>query len=139
MRARGLAVTYGTTVALAPSDFEIPAGAVTAVIGPNGSGKSTLLNAVAGLVEPSAGVIEVDVEPGRLSYVMQATKINENLHVTVREVVAMGRFAALGPYRWMREDDKAAVESALDRLGIRDLATRHLHDLSGGQRQRALV
>ena len=84
VRARGLTVRYGSTVALAASDFEIARGGVTAVIGPNGSGKSTMLNAIGGLVEPAAGSIEVDVDPGRLSYVMQATKVNEALPVTRR-------------------------------------------------------
>jgi len=139
VEARGLMVTYDGTVALAASDFRIHAGGVTAVIGPNGSGKSTLLNAIAGLVKPAAGVIEVDVAPGRLSYVMQATKVNENLPVTVGEVVAMGRYATLGGYGPKRSEDREAVSSAMARLEISDLASRHLHDLSGGQRQRVFV
>lgn len=139
VRGKGFAVRYGVTTAIASSDFEISSGGVTAVIGPNGSGKSTLLNAIAGLVEPTSGSIDVDVSPGRLAYVMQATKVNENLPVTVREVVAMGRYASLGAYGVMRSDDRAAVDRALDRLGITDLAARHMHDLSGGQRQRVFV
>lgn len=139
VRAAGLTVRYGSTTALAASDLDISKGGVTAVIGPNGSGKSTMLNAIAGLVEPSSGSIEVDVAPGRLSYVMQATKVNENLPVTVREVVAMGRYATLGSYRRMGSDDRGAVDSAMKRLEITDLGSRHLHDLSGGQRQRVFV
>ncbi|HET8740580.1 MAG TPA: zinc ABC transporter ATP-binding protein AztA [Acidimicrobiia bacterium] len=139
VRASGVAVRYGEIVALGPSDFVIEKGGVTAVIGPNGSGKSTLLNVIAGLVEPSAGSVEIDVAPGRLAYVMQSTKVNENLPVTVREVVAMGRYATLGPYRPMGPTDREAVEAAMERLDLTDLAGRHLHDLSGGQRQRVLV
>lgn len=138
-RARSLSVRYGKIAALATSDLEIAKGGVTAVIGPNGAGKSTLLNAIAGLIQPSAGSIEVDVAPGRLSYVMQATKVNESLPVTVREVVAMGRYASLGAYRWMGLEDRAAVASAMERLEVADLGSRHLHDLSGGQRQRVFV
>jgi iron complex transport system ATP-binding protein len=139
VRGKAFSVGYGQLTAIAPSDFEIPSGGVTAIIGPNGSGKSTLLNAIAGLVEPSAGTIEVGADRRRISYVMQATKINESLPVTVREVVAMGRYASLGGYRRMGPDDRKAVDEALDRLGIVDLAGRHLHDLSGGQRQRVFV
>lgn len=137
--ARGLTVRFGATTALSASDFTIPAAAVTAVIGPNGSGKSTLLNVIAGLVEPVEGSIDVDVGPGRLSYVMQATKVNESLPVTVREVVAMGRYATLGAHKPMASDDRESVEIAMARLDISDLASRHLHDLSGGQRQRVFV
>jgi len=139
VEASGLKVVYGRTVALDSSDFAIPAGGVTAVIGPNGSGKSTLLNAIAGLVGPTAGSIEVDAEPSRISYVMQATKVNDNLPVTVGEVVAMGRYASLGSYGRTRAVDRAAIAEAMERMEINPIAGRHLHDLSGGQRQRVFV
>lgn len=139
VRATRLAIRYDSTIALAPSDLEIPAGGVTAIIGPNGSGKSSLLNVIAGLMKPASGVIEVDVEPSRISYVMQATKVNEALPVTVREVVSMARYATTGPYRRMSPDDRAAVDRAMHRMGVSDLASHHLHHLSGGQRQRVFV
>ena len=137
--ARGLEIRYGRSVALAPSDFEIPNGGVAAIIGPNGSGKSTLLNAIAGLVEPTSGSIDVTADRSRLAYVMQSTKVNENLPVTVREVVAMGRYASIGAYGRMRVEDRHAVDEALERMAIGDISDRHLHDLSGGQRQRVFV
>lgn len=137
--ARGLSVVYDSTVALAASDFGVPAGSVTSVIGPNGSGKSTLLNAVAGLVSPTSGSIEVRAARDRISYVMQSTKVNENLPVTVREVVTMGRYASRGVYGRLGLDDRRAVDEALQRMDITAIASRHLHDLSGGQRQRVFV
>lgn len=137
--AYGLTVSYEAVLALHPSDFEIPKGGVAAIIGPNGSGKSTLLNVVAGLVKPTAGSLEVDASQERISYVMQATKVNENLPVTVAEVVAMGRYASLGAYRRMKPDDRSAVERAMARMDILNISGRHLHDLSGGQRQRVFM
>ena len=139
VRAAGLVVEFGPLTAIASSDFQVPSGRVTAVIGPNGSGKSTLLNVIAGLVEPTRGGIEVAVTRQRLAYVMQATKVNESLPVTVREVVGMGRYSTLGAYGWMSREDRDAVDTAIERLQISDLASRHLHDLSGGQRQRVFV
>lgn len=137
--AKGLRVVYGHTVALDVSDFEIPKGGVAAVIGPNGSGKSTLLNVIAGLVEPTAGSVEVRAAANRISYVMQATKVNDNLPVTVGEVVAMGRYASLGSYGRTKAEDRSAVAAALERMEITSIAGRHLNDLSGGQRQRVFV
>lgn len=137
--AKNLEVAFGSIVAIASSDFEIPAGGVTAVIGPNGSGKSTLLNAIAGLVEPSAGSISVRAEPARISYVMQATKVNEHLPVTVAEVVTMGRYASLGAYGRMTEEDRDAVSAAMGRMEVDGIAGSHIHYLSGGQRQRVFV
>lgn len=133
-----LSVRYGDTVALAPSSFTIPGAAITTLIGPNGSGKSTLLHTIAGLLPATSG--SVRVRPGqRIAYVLQATKVNEALPVTVREVVTMGRYATTGPYRRLGADDRAAVQWALERMGIADLAHRHLRELSGGQRQRVFV
>lgn len=55
----GLTKTYDGVVALQPLDLEVGVGQSVALIGHNGSGKSTLLRMVAGLLEPTAGTIEV--------------------------------------------------------------------------------
>lgn len=138
--AHDLVVSYGGHIALDTSSFTIPTGSVTAVIGPNGSGKSTLLNAIAGLVPPTSGSIEVPARtsgPRRISYVLQTTKVNDALPITVEEVVTMGRFT--GPFGRLTLDDRAAIASAMERTAITDLAKRHLQELSGGQRQRVFV
>lgn len=139
--ATDLVVAYGTHVAIERSTFTIPARSVTTIIGPNGSGKSTLLSAIAGLVDPSSGSIETPGVPSTrdISYVLQTTKVNEALPISVREVVSMGRYASAGAYRWLGSTDKAAIGDAMERMGISDLGSRHLHDLSGGQRQRVFV
>lgn len=142
--ARDLELVYGEHVALGASDFRFPAGAVTALIGPNGSGKSTVLAAVAGLHEPAAGALTVlGSAPrrvrSRIAFVPQSTKVNDLLPVTVREVVAMGRYASLGMMGRFGPEDRAALDEALDRLGLNPLAARHLRELSGGQRQRVFV
>jgi manganese transport system ATP-binding protein len=140
--AEDLVVGYGNHIAIDRSDFVIPRGTVTALIGPNGSGKSTLLNAVAGLLAPISGSITVMGANGnarRVAYVLQATKVNEVLPITVKEVVTMGRYATTGPWRRLTSDDRGAVADAMSRMGIDDLADRHLGELSGGQRQRVFV
>ena len=142
VQAKDLVLGYGSTVALSKSTFSIPTEKVTAVIGPNGSGKSTLLNAVAGLIDPISGSIEVFAGAGsshRISYVLQTTKVNDALPISVREMVTMGRYAGTGAYRWLSQDDRDAVAKAMDRTGITDLGNRPLNDLSGGQRQRVFV
>ncbi len=142
VRARDLVLGYRTAVAWGPSSFDIPAGRVTAVIGPNGSGKSTLLSAIAGLIEPIGGTLEVAaaaVDSSRIAYVLQTTKVNEALPITVREVVTMGRYSGAGWYRRLGPEDRRAVADAMARTGIDRLAGRQLHHLSGGQRQRAYM
>ncbi len=140
--AKKVVLGYGSEVAVASSSFEIPRGRVTAVIGPNGSGKSTLLSAIAGLLEPMSGSLEVPDRasgPKRISYVLQRTKVNDALPVTVREVVAMGRYAGAGSYRRLTREDRTAAANAMDRTGIGEIAGKHIQELSGGQRQRVFV
>jgi iron complex transport system ATP-binding protein len=140
--AEDLVLAYGRRVAVGPSSFVVPRGGITTLIGPNGSGKSTLLGAIAGLIEPAAGRIEVTAAGGseqRIAFVLQTTKVNDTLPVTVREIVTMGRFATTGAYHRLGAADRGAVAVAMERMGVSDLADRHLGELSGGQRQRVLV
>jgi manganese transport system ATP-binding protein len=144
VHAESVGLAYGDHRALAPSSFLLPSGAVTALIGPNGSGKSTLLHAIAGLLAPVSGRLEVlGCTPaearGRVAYVLQAAKVNERMPATVWEVVSMARFATVGTFRRLRAADRAAVDDALRRLDVADLAQRQVRDLSGGQRQRVFV
>jgi NitT/TauT family transport system ATP-binding protein len=65
---RGLAIDFpirggGRLRALDALDLEIPSGEIVALIGPNGSGKSTLLRAIAGLLAPARGSVELDGLP----------------------------------------------------------------------------
>ncbi len=140
--ATDLVLAYGPKIALDNSDFQIPTGGITALIGPNGSGKSTLLNAIAGLIEPVSGSIEVLDGRDRarsIAYVLQTTKVNDVLPITVREVVTMGRYSTASGRRRLRREDMSAVDEAMGRMGIIDLEDKHLGDLSGGQRQRVFV
>lgn len=135
-----LVLGYAGKVAVRSSSFAIPAGSITAVIGPNGSGKTTLLSAIAGLIEPMAGTLDVPCRVNgrdRISYVLQTTKVNDALPISVREVVTMGRYA--GGMRRLRSEDRRAVDEAMARAGVDGFSYRHLQDLSGGQRQRVFV
>ena len=112
------------------------------MIGPNGSGKSTVLNAIAGLLEPISGVLEVPARRSgahRIAYVLQTTKVNDALPITVREVVTMGRYAGVGGLRRLSKADRRAVDAAMERTGVDGFEGKHLHELSGGQRQRVFV
>jgi ABC-type Mn2+/Zn2+ transport system ATPase subunit len=136
IRGENVTLAHGAHVALDDATFSLPAGRATAIIGPNASGKSTLLHAIGGLHEPTQGTIEVDAP---VAYVPQHLHANEQLPISAREVVTMGRYAHRGAWGRMRADDRAAVDRAMERTGVTDLGRRQLGELSGGQRQRVLV
>ena len=141
-RLQDVVLAHGDHVALAPATFELPTGVVAAVIGPNGSGKSSLLDAITGLLPPRAGSVEVlGGAPGRgsVAYVFQSTETPEELPLTVREVVTIGRYGRTGLLGRLGAEGHAAVHRALERVDVADLADRQVHELSGGQRQRVLV
>src|SRR5579862_4225151 len=52
--------SFGDTVALRPTDLQIPANKTTVLLGVSGSGKSTVLRLISGLLEPTTGWIEID-------------------------------------------------------------------------------
>jgi manganese transport system ATP-binding protein len=142
VQINGLTVTFDGRPALADVDLVIPRAARTAVIGPNGSGKTTLLRAISGLVTPTRGTVEVDGHrAGRadVAHVLQTTVVNEQVPLTVLEVVRMGRYAHRGVLGRLTTEDHHIVAEAMGRLAIGDLASRHLRELSGGQRQRVYV
>lgn len=126
-------------------DFQVEAGEAVAVIGANGSGKSTLLKGILGLAPRLGGLIEVHGRTRRdprrtlVGYLPQNDSIDPELPITLRQIVAMGRYRRLGLFRWPSAHDRQAVAHALDLVGLAALGTRRFGDLSGGQRQRGLL
>ncbi|MCB1270728.1 MAG: metal ABC transporter ATP-binding protein [Microthrixaceae bacterium] len=141
VRARSVSVYRDSLRALGEVTFDLAAGCSMAVIGPNGSGKSTLLAAIAGLLEPRTGSLEVAARRrrGGVALVLQSTDIERSLPITVRETVQMARYPSLGLLRRCRPGDRKAVDSALDRVEMRDREWSQIQELSGGQRQRVMV
>jgi manganese transport system ATP-binding protein len=143
VRADGVTLAHGAHVAVRSATFTVPTGRTTAMIGPNGSGKSTLLHAIAGLHPLTTGTIQVLGRPpgdrAAVAYVPQHLHANEQLPISAREVVTMGRYAHRGALGRLRADDRAAVDRAMERTQVTALGRRQLRELSGGQRQRVLV
>ncbi|CAL9361879.1 zinc ABC transporter ATP-binding protein AztA [Streptomyces sp. Tu 3180] len=117
---------------------DIPASAMTALVGPNGSGKSTLLGVLAGVIDATSGRLRY-AEGRPPAFVPQRGAVGDALPLTARQTVEMGRWGERGLWRRPTRHDRAVVDSAMERLGVADLAARQLGELSGGQRQRVLI
>lgn len=145
VHAHDLTVRFGSITALDDVDVTVNEGEALGIIGPNGSGKSTLLKTVAGLITPGSGTVEVfgraprRLPPGTIAYVPQVEAVDWRFPVCVWDVVAMGRFPHLQPWQRFGAHDRAVVDAAIDALGLRPLADRHIAQLSGGQQQRTFV
>ncbi|MYQ64670.1 MULTISPECIES: zinc ABC transporter ATP-binding protein AztA [Streptomyces] len=138
VRFTGLEAGYSGTPVLRQLTADIPALTMTALVGPNGSGKSTLLGVLAGVITATAGQLRhIGGRPP--AFVPQRTTVGDELPLTVRQTVEMGRWQERGPWRRLTRHDRNVVDAAMERLAVSDLAGRQLGELSGGQRQRALM
>ncbi|WP_254885819.1 metal ABC transporter ATP-binding protein [Streptomyces sp. NA02950] len=142
---RGATASLGGRPVLRGVDLSVHRGEVVALLGANGSGKSTAVRSVVGQVPLSGGELTLFGTPGRrfrdwarIGYVPQRTTAASGVPATVREVVSAGRLARrrLAP---PRKADRAAVQRALELVGMADRAKDPVGALSGGQHQRVLI
>lgn len=127
--------------------FELEPGRIHGIIGPNGVGKSTLLQLLSGVMKPTSGEVSLDgasmsgysrkALAKRLAVLQQGGLPPAGF--TVRQVIEMGRFPYQNWFGDEREDHSALIESALESMGLIELANRSLDQLSGGERQRVAL
>lgn len=144
LSVKGASVRIGETSIIDDCELEVHAGELVAVVGPNGAGKSTLVRAAAGMQKLSDGTVEwqgtgLRKLRGRKlartrAFVPQNARVPAG--VRVREAVTIGRSPHLSPMRGPGSHDHDAIERAMLRSGILDLADRYLTTLSGGEMQR---
>lgn len=146
LRADRVGWTRSGRLVLDGVTVEPASGTTVGLLGPNGSGKSSLLNLLAGVHRPSTGTVGLDGEPlarmprRRLArrVAMVAQHADTELHITVRDVVRLGRI----PYTGVIGSDPegaAVLDAALAASGLADMTERLWHTLSGGERQRVQI
>ncbi|MFB6903384.1 ABC transporter ATP-binding protein [Streptomyces bacillaris] len=151
---RDLVLRYGKTPVVHGVSLSLEPGRATALVGPNGSGKSTLLRSLArlhrvddGEVTLGGGRDEGGGGPRRAVSLLSAREFAREVTLfsqsraapqglTVAEVVAFGRHPYRRGFAGLSADDRAAVASAMDATGVRDMADRPAGELSGGEMQR---
>ena len=125
---------YSHTEVLHSVSLEISKPAIYVVLGPNGSGKTTLFRTVAGVLKPMSGAATLEGQDlyqsnelrHQIGYLSHFPALPEEMTVA----------KALGFYGRIEE---GVVETAMDSLGLRDLANKKVGDLSQGQKKRASI
>ena len=145
MNVQDLIKSYGSKTVVNEVSFEIPKGKVLSLIGPNGAGKSTVMGMISRLIAKDSGVIDFEGQDlskwksrelaKHLAILTQHNNIQMKL--TVRELVAFGRF----PYSGSRltPEDNEKVDRAIQYVELEEYEDSYIDELSGGQRQRAYI
>ncbi|MCZ8186488.1 MAG: manganese/iron ABC transporter ATP-binding protein [Beijerinckiaceae bacterium] len=143
----GISVRYANGVtAIDDASFRLAPASICALVGVNGSGKSTLFKTLMGFLAPAKGAVSIAgqkvaeaLKQGLVAYVPQSEDVDWNFPVLVEDVVMMGRYGHMGLLRLASKADRAAVDAALDRVGMSALRKRQIGELSGGQKKRVFL
>ena len=142
-----LHLSYGGPPIVEELTVTIPTQTITAIIGPNGCGKSTLLKALARILIPEQGKVEVN----EVDIHSQSTKeiarqlglLPQNPRspdgITVSDLIQRGRYPHQGIFRQWSREDEASVNNALSLTGLTNFSDKPIDELSGGQRQRVWI
>ena len=139
-RARGLRKVFGSTVAVDGIDLDVPHGAVLGMLGPNGSGKTTLIRMLLGLTRPTSGTAELLGRPMPESAATVLPHVGAlvegpGFHPFLSGRENLRRIAASEPLLPTR-GIPAAVDTALERVGLGSAADRRFRGYSLGMKQR---
>ncbi len=144
---KNLSVAYDDNVVIDNMDLSIPKGEISIIIGANGCGKSTLLKTVARIIKPRNGEIYINGKDIRhqkevhiatqVAFLPQGPVCPGG--ITVRELVAYGRFPHQKMIGGLNSHDKEIIQWAMEETEMEAFAGREIGSLSGGQRQRAWI
>lgn len=144
LSVRGLQKIYpsdnGDVEAVRDLTFELRQGELVCLVGPSGCGKTTLLRCIAGLLEPTAGTVELDgaevtEPPKKMAVVFQEYGRSLFAWMTVRQNVELPlKNAGMG-----KAERTAAVDKALHAVGLDHAAGSYPWQLSGGMQQRVAI
>ena len=146
LEIKDLRAGYEDRMVLNNLTLTIPEGKITVILGPNGCGKSTLLKSLCGILPIVRGQVLLDGMDiltqaprqlaQRVAYLSQSRQVPD---ITAYRLVLHGRFPYLGYPRRYRKEDHATARTAMEQMGIWELADTLMEKFSGGQRQKVYI
>ncbi|WP_346929079.1 ABC transporter ATP-binding protein [Clostridium sp.] len=144
---KNLSVAYEDNLIIDDMNLSIPKGKISIIIGANGCGKSTLLKTIARVIKSKNGDIFINEKnikmqkekniATQVAFLPQGPLCPSG--ITVKELVAFGRFPHQKLIGGLKAHDKEIIDWAIEETGLMDFADREIENLSGGQRQRAWI
>ena len=138
LRLKNLSIHYGGEWVIRNFDLEVRDGEMVSLLGPSGAGKTTILKAVAGLLPPVQGEIEIDgrtvhgLPPEKRDAVMVFQQPLLFPFMNVYQNIGFGlRMRGVGGAEVRRR-----IEAILELTQLEGMGHRKVHELSGGQQQR---
>ncbi|MCB2297365.1 ABC transporter ATP-binding protein [Clostridium tagluense] len=142
-----LSIGYEDNIIIENMNLSIPRGKISVIIGANGCGKSTLLKSIARVIKPKSGEIFINQKniksqkekymATQVAFLPQGPVCPSG--ITVKELVAFGRFPHQKIIGGLKAHDKEIIHWAIQETGLKDFEDKEIENLSGGQRQRAWI
>ena len=147
IEAQHVAKAFGDKLLFDDLNFMLPPNGIVGVIGPNGAGKSTILKSIARQLSLVSGTIYLDKsdvvtmngnEFAKKMAVVLTDKLKTEL-MTCYDVVATGRYPYTGRFGVLSDEDKKAVDEAMELVNVSQIKDKDFTKISDGQRQRVML
>jgi ABC-2 type transport system ATP-binding protein len=134
IRCQGLVKRYEDLTAVDGLDLEVRRGECFGLLGPNGAGKTTTVEIFEGLLEPSAGTVEVLGQ----GWNGGNRELRQHLGIQLQETELTGELSVLETLTLFRSFYPRGIEprAAMALVRLEEKSSVWVRKLSGGQRQR---
>lgn len=141
IRVENLSVSYEENLIIDGMNLSIPKGEISIIIGANGCGKSTLLKTIGRIIPPKKGDIFIN---GRNIKTQKEKQLAAQVAflpqgpvcppgITVRELIAFGRFPHQKMIGGLKSHDKDIIGWAMEETELGAYGNREIGSLSGGR------
>ena len=138
-------ITSNNKCILKNINIDINKGDCVSISGHNGAGKTTLFKLINGLVKPTSGTVKIfnkelnNEIKKQIGYIPQINKFEENIPITVKQVIEIGITARKGIFKRLSKQDKTFVTDIAKKLDIYDLLNAPIGKISGGEMQKVSI